>query len=410
MLGVKPRSHFMVRLHDLLWESRMVTNLPQEAKAKWNEVTQTRNPEERLRLMGEFMSLVPKHKGTDRMCAQVKRQMAQLRQEIEDKKKAAKRRSAPSYFIEKAGAAQVAVVGLTNAGRSSLLRAVTNSQVEVAPWPFATRVPTPGMLPYKDIQFQLVEAPPVVEGSSVGRADGFQVLSLARNADGIIVVVDLADDPGGSLLAVLRELEASRILTVEPEGEVELTRRGHGSDIQFIWDGTLEECTPDDVIKLLREYKIRSALLRIRGKVTLNVVEDAIFGNAVYRPTLVVANKLDLAVEGAVESVRASAGGLEVLVLSMEGCEGLRELLGARLFELLGVVRVYTKQPGKKAAVEPIVARQGLTVGDLAKTIHSDFYKRFKYAKVWGPSAKFESERVGLDHVLADGDVVQLHA
>jgi len=94
----------------------------------------------------------------------------------------------------------------------------------------------------------------------------------------------------------------------------------------------------------------------------------------------------------------------------MEGGEGLRELLGARLFELLGVVRVYTKQPGKKAAVEPIVARQGLTVGDLAKTIHSDFYKRFKYARVWGPSAKFESERVGLDHVLADGDVVQLHA
>ncbi|TEU11433.1 GTP-binding protein, partial [Candidatus Bathyarchaeota archaeon] len=158
----------------------MVTNLPPDAKAKWNEVTQTRNPEGRLRLMGEFISLVPKHKGTERMCRQVKQQMARLRQEIEDKKKAAKRRSAPSYFIEKAGAAQLAVVGLTNAGRSSLLRAVTNSQVEVASWPFATRKPTPGMLPYKDIQFQLVEAPPIVEGSSEGRSDGFQVLSLAR--------------------------------------------------------------------------------------------------------------------------------------------------------------------------------------------------------------------------------------
>jgi ribosome-interacting GTPase 1 len=388
----------------------MVTNLPQEAKAKWNEVTLTRNPEGRLRLMGEFLSLVPKHKGTDRMCAQVKRQMAQLRQEIEEKKKAAKRRSAPSYFIEKAGAAQVAVIGPTNAGRSSLLRAGTNSQVEVAAWPFATRTPTPGMLPYEDIQFQLVEAPPIVEGSSEGRADGFQVLSLARNADGIIIVVDLADDPGGNLLGVLRELEASRILTVEPEGEVEITRRGHGSEIQFIWDGTLEGCTPDDVIALLREYKIRSALVRIKGRVTLDVVEDSLFGNAVYRPTLVVANKLDLALDGAVESVRDSARGLEVLTLSLERGEGLRELLGSRLFELLGIVRVYTKQPGKKAAVEPIVARRGLKVGDLAKTIHSDFYKRFKYAKVWGPSAKFESERVGLDHELADGDVIQLHA
>jgi ribosome-interacting GTPase 1 len=142
----------------------------------------------------------------------------------------------------------------------------------------------------------------------------------------------------------------------------------------------------------------------------LDVVEDAMFGNAVYRPTLVVANKLDLAVEGAAESVIAAAGRLEVLAVSAEKPEGLKEILGSKLFKLLGIVRVYTKQPGKKAAVEPIVARRGLKVGDLAKTIHSDFYKRFKYAKIWGPSAKFESERVGLGHILADGDVVQLHA
>jgi len=388
----------------------MVTNLPQEAKAKWNAVTLTRNPEERLRLMGEFMSLVPKHKGTDRMCAQVKRQMAQLREEIDEKKKAAKRRSAPSYFVGKAGAAQVAVVGPTNAGRSSLLRAVTNSSVEPAPWPFSTQVPTPGMLPYEDIQFQLVEAPPLVDGSSEGRSNGFQVLSAARNADGLIVVVDLADDPGGNYLMVARELENSRIQTQRPEGEVEITRRGYGSDIQFIWDGELVDCTPDEIVSLLGEYKIRSALVRIRGKVTLDVVEDAMFGNAVYRPTLVIANKSDLVSGEAVEeSVKASAKPLEVMFVSAENPGGLAKELGQRLFELLGIIRVYTKQPGKKAAVEPIVGRRGMTVGDLAKLIHSDFYERFKYARVRGPSAKFESERVGLDHVLADGDVVQFH-
>ena len=389
---------------------RMVTNLPPDAKAKWNEVVETRNPETRLKLMGEFMSLVPKHKGTDKMCAQVKRQMAQLREEIEEKKKAAKRRSAPSYFVEKAGAAQVAVVGPTNAGRSSLLRAVTNSSVEPAPWPFSTRVPTPGMLPYEDIQFQLVEAPPIVEGSSEGRSDGFQVLSAARNADGLIVVVDLADDPGGNYLMVARELENSRILTQRPEGEVEVTRRGYGSDIQFIWEGELVDCTQDEIVKLLGEYKIRSALVRIRGRVTLDVVEDAMFGNAVYRPTLVIANKSDL-VSGEMveESVKASAKPLEVMFVSAENPGSLAKELGQRLFDLLGIVRFYTKQPGKKAAVEPIVGRRGMTVGDLAKLIHSDFYERFKYARVRGPSAKFESERVGLDHILADGDVVQFH-
>lgn len=389
----------------------MVTNLPPDAKAKWEEVTLTRNPEDRLRLMGEFLSLVPKHKGTDRMCSQIKRQMSLLRQEIEEKKRAAKRRSAPSYFIEKAGAAQVAIVGPTNVGRSSLLRAVTNSAVEVGPWPFATRVPTPGMLPYKDIQFQLVEAPPIVEGSSEGRADGFQVLSLARNADALMIMVDLTDDPGGNYLMVKEELENSRILTVEPEGEVEITRRGHGSDIQFVWEGTLVGCSTEEVVGLLSEYKIRSALVRVRGRVTIDVVEDAVFGNAVYRPTIVIANKADLvADESVVESVRESAKPLDVLAISAEKTPGLSELLGSRLFDLLGIIRVYTKQPGEEPAREPIVARSRITVGELAKMIHSDFYVRFRYARLWGPSAKFDSERVGLERELSDGDVVQLHA
>jgi ribosome-interacting GTPase 1 len=389
---------------------RMPANLPPDAKAKWNEVTLTKNPETRLQLMGEFLSLVPKHKGTEKMCSQVKRQMAQIRDEIEEKKKAAKRRGGPSYFVEKAGAAQLALVGPTNVGRSSLLRAVTNSSVDPAPWPFSTRVPTPGMLPYKDIQFQLVEVPPIVEGSSEGKSDGFQVLSATRNADGIIIIVDLTDDPGGNLLTVTRELENSRILTEEPQGEVEVTRRGHGSELQFIWEGELDGCTPDDITALLREYKIRSALVRIRGRVTLDIVEDAMFGNAVYRPTMVIANKADLSSDPAViESVRASADPLEVMVVSAENPGDLQETLGARLFELLGIVRVYTKQPGKEAAVLPIVGHRGMNVGDLAKAIHSDFYNRFKYARIRGPSAKFESGRVGIDHILQDGDVVQFH-
>jgi len=388
----------------------MVTNLPPVAKQKWNEVTLTRNPEERLRLMGEFLSLVPKHKGTERLCSQVKRQMSQLRQEIERKKREAKRGGGPSFFVEKAGAAQVAVVGPTNVGRSSLLRAVTNAQVEVASYPFSTRVPTPGMLPYQDIQLQLVEVPPIVEGSSEGRAEGFQNLSMARNADGIILMVDLTDDPAGNYLMVAQELENSRILTTKPPGEVEIQRRGHGRDVQFVWEGELEGCTKEEVVGLLGEYRIRSALVRIRGRVTIDVVEDSIFGNAVYRPAIVVANKADVGGdEATLEQLRQAARPLEVLVVSAERTPDLGELLGSRLFGLLGIARIYTKEPGKEPAVEPIVARRGITVGELAKMIHSDFYERFRYARLWGPSAKFPNERVGLDRELEDGTVIQLH-
>jgi ribosome-interacting GTPase 1 len=385
-------------------------NLPHDAKAKWNEVTLTRNPEDRLRLMGEFVSLVPKHKGTEKLLKTVKRQMAQLRDEIEDRKKQAKRGGGPSYYVQKQGAAQVAVVGPPNAGRSSLLRAVTNSTVDVTSWPWGTTWPTPGMLPYQDIQFQLVEVPPIVEGSSEGKAEGFMNLASARNADAIIIVVDLQDDPVGNYLMVAGELENARILTAPPPGEVEIVKRGHGRDIQFVWEGELDGCTTEEVIALLSEYKIRSALVHVWGRVTLDVVEDALFGNAVHRPSLVLANKADLGYDqGTVDRLREAAAPLQVGVCSFEKTPDLQRALGEKLFELMGIVRVYTKEPGKDAAVEPIVCSEGVTVGDLAKMIHNDFYERFKYARIWGAAAKFDNEKVGLDRELLDGTVVQLY-
>jgi ribosome-interacting GTPase 1 len=390
----------------------MVTNLPPVAKQKWNEVTLTKNPEERLRLMGEFLSMVPKHKGTEKLCRQVKRQMAQIRDEQDKKKRLqqARKGSAPSYYVSKAGAAQVAVIGPPNVGRSSLLRAVTNSAVEVTDWPFGTTVPTPGMLPYLDIQFQLVEIPPIVEGSSEGRNEGFMNLSSVRNADAVIIVVDMADDPAGNYLMVAEELDNARILTSEPPGEVEIEKRGHGRDIQFIWEGELDNCTKEEVVALLNEYRIRSALLRVKGRVTLELVEAAIFGNAVYRPALVIANKADLGFnQGMVDQLREAAAPLQVGVCSFQKSQGLQEALGRKLFELLGIVRIYTKEPGAEPAKVPIVAKGALTVGDLAKMIHNDFYKDFKYARLWGPAAKFEAEKVGIDRELRDGTVIQIY-
>ncbi|MBS7638210.1 50S ribosome-binding GTPase [Candidatus Bathyarchaeota archaeon] len=387
----------------------MVTNLPQEAKNKWNEVAQTRNPEERLRLMQEFLSLVPKHKGTEKLCAHVRTQISQLREEIE-RRKQMKRGTAPSYFIEKQGAAQIVILGPTNVGRSSLMRAVTGSTPDVAPYPFTTRLPVPGMLPYRDIQFQLVEAPPILRGASEGRGDGNRILSLARNADGLIIMVDLTQDPVENYLTVAGELEKARIQTVKPEGYVEIRRRGHGSEIQFIWEGELVETTPEEVVALLKEYRITSALVRIKGRVTIDLVEDAVFGSAVYRPTIILANKVDIApsLDG-LNHLREAARPLEVIAISVQKTQNLPELLGRKLFEMLRIIRIYTKEPGREPSPTPIVGRGRMTVAEVAKALHTDFYKRFKYAKLWGPSSKFPGEKVGLDRELSDGDIVELH-
>jgi len=389
----------------------MVTNLPAEAKRKWMEVSQTRDPELRLRLMAEFLSLVPKHKGTAKLCAHVRRLMSQLREEVERRRRVKRGARAPSYYPEKSGAAQVVVLGPTNVGRSSLLRAVTNAEPEVAPYPFTTRRPIPGMLHYEDVQIQLVEAPPLVEGASEGRGDGYRVLSLARNGDGLILMVDLADDPLEQFRMVSTELEKARILTLKPRGEVTIERRRFGSDIQFIWEGKLEGCTAGEVAALLKSYGIRAAVVRVRGLVTLDDVEEAIYGASVYRPTLVVANKADLGCDAeTLRELREMAGPLEMLVTSTLRGGGLAEKLGSRLFELLGLMRVYTKEPGGRPSPRPFVVRRGTTVGELARMIHSDLHRGFRYARLWGPGARFPGERVGPDRVLKDGDIVEIHA
>ena len=388
----------------------MPTNLPPLAKEKWNEVTLTRNPEERLRLMEEFLRLVPKHHGTDRMISQVKKQMAILREDVDKKKKQQKTGSASSYFVPKAGAAQVAVVGPTNVGRSSLLRAVTNAQVEVTPYPYGTKTPVPGMLPYEDIQFQLVEVPALVEGGSEGRADGFMKLSVARNADALIIVVDVRDDPAGNFLMIAGELANSRILVAPPEGEVEIVKRS-GTQIQFLWEGELVDCSTEDVIALLNGYKIRSALVKIKGRVNLEAVEDAIFGNTVYRPTLVLANKSDLRPDRQLmEQLRVAVEPLDLIVASTERTPDLAKLVGQKLFTLLNVTRIYTREPGNEPAKVPMVFKGAVTVGELALTIHNDFYRNFKYARISGPAAKFSNEKVGLDRKLTDGTIIQLRA
>ncbi|MEM1514883.1 MAG: hypothetical protein QXH24_02375 [Candidatus Bathyarchaeia archaeon] len=137
--------------------------------------------------------------------------------------------------------------------------------------------PIPGMLQYEDIQFQLVEAPAIVEGAAEERMDGPQILSLARNADGLIIMVDLSKDPVGQFHVLQEELDKAGILIEKPEGEVEITKRSCGVGIQIVGRATLVDCTYEDVKSLLESYKIRSAILRISGKVTLNDIEDAIF-------------------------------------------------------------------------------------------------------------------------------------
>lgn len=389
----------------------MVTNLPAEAKAKWAEVVAARSPEEKIRLMREFLSLVPKHKGTSRLVASIKRRIAELERELE-RSRTRRRGGGAGFAIPKEGAGQIVILGPTNVGRSSLLAAVTNAKPEISSIPFTTQRPIPGMLRYEDIQFQLVEAPAIVEGAAEGKMNGLQILSLARNADGLIIMVDLSTDPVSQFHMVRSELDEVGILIEKPEGEVEIVRRSHGAGIQIIGGGTLVGCAYEDVRNLLESYKITSAVLRISGKVTLDDIENAIFSNIVYKPTIVVANKLDI--EGAKDKLlllerEVRRFKVPLIAVSCVSGEGLKSL-GENIFRVLGIIRVYTKEPSSKDPSEkPLVVKSGTSVIEVARRLHSEIYKNFKYARIWGPSAKYPGERVGPAHILMDGDIIEIH-
>ncbi|MEM2394217.1 MAG: TGS domain-containing protein [Candidatus Bathyarchaeia archaeon] len=389
----------------------MPTNLPAEAKRKWAEVSAARNPGEKLQLMQEFLSLVPKHKGTAKLCAQVKKQMAVLRREIEEGRRRRTGRGGAKFFIEKEGAAQVVVLGLTNVGRSSLLAALTNAKVEVSPVPYTTKEPVPGILAYEDVQFQIVEAPALMEGAADGRAWGPQTLALARNADGLILMVDLANSPVEQLSLILGELEKTRIVVTKPKAHVEIEKKFMGAGLRIIVFGKLLNCTFRDVEELLKEYRISDAIVKIYGEATLDDVEDAIFESTVYKPTIIVANKIDL--EEAELNMRVLqdfvGGQLPIIATSCKNRLGL-EKIGETLFKILELIRVYTKEPSEKSFSEkPFILKRGATVYDLAKNIHSDFSEKFAYARVWAKRLAFSPQKVGATFPLEDGDVVEIH-
>jgi ribosome-interacting GTPase 1 len=391
----------------------MPTNLPPEAMDKWELVEAAHSPKEKMDAMIEFLKYVPHHKGTMKLRGEMNRKISLIRADLDKKKRMGTGKSSggPKLFIEKEGSAQIALIGVTNVGKSCLMTATTNSKVIVTPTPYSTHQPVPGIMSYANVQFQIVEAPAVMEGSADGRAAGHVTLGLARNADGLILMVDLSHDPIKQLELVLDELEKSRVLVSKPSGKVDIDRRHAGAALRIILVGKLLDCSMQEVEDLLRSYKITDAIVRISGEIRLDDVEDAIFETTTYKPAVIVANKLDL--KGTAANLKLLKQyvneRLPVVAMSCEQKTGINEL-GRALLESLNVVRVYTKEPGSREDTgHPFVLKHGATINDLAKNIHKEMLQNFMFAMVWAKRLPFSPKKVGLGFMLEDGDVVEIH-
>jgi hypothetical protein len=308
--------------------------------------------EEKLVALREMMALLPKHKGTEKLQADIRRRIAKLEDEAEQGARGGARRVDPGH-VRREGAGQWVLIGPPNSGKSALLAALTHAHPEVAPYPFTTHAPLPGMMPFEDVQVQLVDTPAVS-----GQHAETYMPNLVRNADGVLVVLDpTADDVDESLAACRALLERARV-----------------------WSRARP--LPVDASPLL-----------------------------VVRPVWAILNKADLDPDGTCVALARGSVGEEfpvatVSALHGQGLEPLRE----RLFTDLGRIRIYAKEPGHKPDLaRPFVLENGAKVHDLARTVHKEIAEHLKFARIWG-HARFDGQQVDRDHVLADRDVVELHA
>jgi hypothetical protein len=386
-------------------------NLTAEAKAKWHEAQNAKNPTEKLQAFQEFLSAIPKHKGNERLRAQVKTKIAELKQEIATRR--GRHRGARSLWtVEREGAAQVMIFGATKAGKSSLLKSLTNAPVVVASYEYTTQRPIPGMLQYQDIQIQLVELP----APQLDRSGRFQIqpeaADLIRGCDGLMLVVDLTNDPLKHLDSIVKCLQETHVSTQQPMSRVEIVPEKGSGEIRIAASGVQESLKTEQIRDLLHSYGIRNALVRIYGNASVNDVEDAILENVtIYKPTIIVANKVDLdrGSEASAQFVRNVPQPTATILTSCLTGVGLTTI-GVNLFTSLRIIRVYTKEPNEsKPSQHPFVVRAGTTVRELARSIHTDLAERYRYSRIWGPTSKFAGERVGPEHVLGDRDVVEIH-
>ena len=331
------------------------------------------------------------------------RQKAKLARLREQKAQQGRGSAGLGYGIKKGGDATVVLVGFPSVGKSTLLNRLSNAESQVGDYDFTTLNVIPGVMEMHGARIQILDIPGVIEGVSRGRGRGREVLSVARNADLVVLIVE-AEKPG-QLDIIRRELHDSGFRLDQERPDVKITKRsGKGLDIGSAVK--LTRMTRDMAKDALREFKILNAEVVIRQDVDIEEFTDCILDNRTYIPSLVVVNKVDNIPDGEAEWLRKRCG--DALMVSAERGEGIDELRKA-IWKRLGLMRIFMKRIGKEPDMEePLITRKGSTIKEVAEKVHRTWGKA-RYARVWG-SSKFPGQRLGLEYILKDRDIIEIHA
>lgn len=387
----------------------MPSNVTPEYLKAEDTYKSAKSPKEKLVALELMLSMIPKHKGTEKMQLQIKRNLSKLKKEVEKEKELKKGGTGgASFFVRKEGAAQVALAGLPNSGKSTILNKLTGRDVGIGDYAFTTVKPTPAMLQYKGIQIQLVDMPGLIEGVSLGKGMGGPLISAIRAVDAIVILVDLSVDPVKDLELIIKELEAKGLRLNKKVPNIDIQKIPTGG-IEIIGDNFLIECNSQDVKKILQEERVHNAIITIKEPVTLTDIFEVLDSSLEYKKAIIIGTKGDLpgSKEG-LERLEKHVKNFKVFPISAINNVNL-DILPSEIFSILGIIRVYTRSPGREIDNEAMPMKIDSTALDAAKKVHKNLYKNFKFARVWGDSAKFDGQRVGPEHVLRDGDIIEIH-
>ena len=343
------------------------------------------------------------NKATQHHIGLVKAKIAKLKE-----KQQARGRGGPKsdgYSVKKTGDATVILIGFPSVGKSTLLNMLTAAKSHVAAYEFTTLSVIPGVLEWKGAKIQILDVPGIVQGAASGRGRGKEVLSVAMSADMVILIIDVMHPEHVEVLT--KEIAEFNLRLNQRKPDVKIIKASKGGlDI-----GTTIKLTKIDeetAKSILREFGIINAQVVIREDIDADQLIDVIESNKKYIPGVITINKMDLTTPEIAENTRKQINA--DICISADKNVNVTELKDV-IYNKLQFIRIYTKEAGKKADMnEPMITLRGTTLKDICNKLHRDFVTKFKYARVWGPSAKFPGQMFkNTDHILLDKDVVEIH-
>jgi uncharacterized protein len=364
----------------------------------------TSDIEKQIKDIEEEIFNTQKNKATERHIGKLKAKIARLRSEVEKRKSQGAK--GKGFAIKKQGDATIGLVGFPSIGKSTLLNQLTSAESRVGSYDFTTLDAIPGMMKYNGADIQVLDLPGLITGAADGKGRGREVLSAVRNVDLILFMINAEYPEHLDIMA--SELYNGGLRLNQKTPDVVVKKTGHGGINVF---STLKLFHLDfDLIKTISSEYLTNADIIIREDITEDQLIDVFVENRIYVPAIVVINKIDLVDKNTLKRIfdYIKKRGWKTIGISASKGQGLSKLKNI-IFDELNLIRVFMKPVGEQADMqEPLILRTGDTVEDACRMLHRDFKDKFRYAAVSGPSAKHTVQKVGLEHVLKDGDILTI--